>query len=95
MTTLHRAAQEAITNARKHGDATTITVTATFTDTEARLEITDNGQGFDPSAQTTGYGLLGLRERAALAGGKCTVDSHPGNGTRVTVTVPANTLAPT
>ncbi len=95
VTALHRAAQEAVTNARKHGNATTITVTVTFTDTEVRLEITDNGQGFDPAAETAGYGLLGLRERAALAGGKSTVDSHPGEGTRVTVTVPANTPAPT
>ena len=95
VTALHRAAQEAVTNARRHGKATRITVSVAFTETGTRLEITDDGQGFDPAAETRGYGLLGLRERATLAGGECTVDSRPGEGTRVTVTVPASTLAAT
>jgi signal transduction histidine kinase len=50
--------------------------------------VTDDGRGFDLTARRTGFGLLGLRERAALVGGECTVDSRPGAGTSVTVTVP-------
>ena len=93
VTTLHRAAQEAITNARRHGKPTKITMAVTFTETATRLEVADNGRGFDPSADREGFGLLGLNERAALAGGECTVESRPGKGTRVTVTVPAGRLA--
>lgn len=86
--TLHRAAQEAITNARRHSDATVVRVAVTFGETGTRLVVTDDGRGFDLTAHRTGFGLLGLRERAALVGGECTVDSRPGAGTSVTVTVP-------
>jgi signal transduction histidine kinase len=53
-----------------------------------RLVVTDNGRGFDVNEPRSGFGLLGLRERAALVGGAVTVDSELGAGTRVTVTVP-------
>lgn len=89
VTTLHRAAQEAITNARRHGRANEVTVSVAFTATGTRLVVTDDGRGFDPAADSTGFGLPGLRERVALAAGVCTVDSAPGEGTRITVTVPA------
>ncbi|QKV74637.1 sensor histidine kinase [Amycolatopsis sp. Hca4] len=87
VTTLHRAAQEAVTNARRHGRADHVRVSVTF-GAATRLVVTDNGRGFDPGAARSGYGLLGLRERAALVGGTVSVDSEPGAGTRVTVTVP-------
>ncbi len=95
VTTLHRAAQEAITNARKHGKATKIAMTLTFTAADTRLEVEDNGQGFNPSEKSDGYGLLGLSERATLAGGHCEVESRPGRGTRVRVTVPTTRLTAT
>lgn len=88
VTTLHRAAQEAITNARRHGDATVVRVAVTFGAGGTRLVVTDDGRGFDLTAHRSGFGLLGLQERAAMAGGECTVDSRPGAGTSVTVTVP-------
>lgn len=88
VTTLHRAAQEAVTNARRHGHATAVRVAVTFGATGTRMVVTDDGRGFDLTACRTGFGLLGLRERAALVGGECTVDSRPGAGTSVTVTVP-------
>jgi signal transduction histidine kinase len=88
VTTLHRAAQEAVTNARRHGAATAVSVTVTYDPAGTRLVVTDDGRGFDPSADRAGFGLLGLRERAALVGGECTVDSRPGAGTSVTVLVP-------
>lgn len=88
VTTLHRAAQEAVTNARRHGAATAVSVTVTFGPAGTRLVVTDDGRGFDLTADRSGFGLLGLRERAALVGGECTVDSQPGAGTKVTVLVP-------
>jgi signal transduction histidine kinase len=86
-TVLYRSAQEALTNALRHSRARKITVSATIDDREARLVVADDGCGFDP-AGTEGFGLLGMRERAALAGGRAEIDSRPGGGTTVTVTVP-------
>ncbi|MGW3999696.1 sensor histidine kinase [Amycolatopsis sp. NPDC004772] len=87
VTTLFRGAQEAVTNARRHGRAGRIRVSVTF-GAATSLVVTDDGRGFDPAAPRAGFGLLGLRERAALVGGTVTVDSEPGRGTRVTVVVP-------
>ncbi|MEU0535174.1 sensor histidine kinase [Amycolatopsis tolypomycina] len=87
VTTLYRAAQEAVTNARRHGEARHVRVSVTF-GAATRLVVTDDGRGFDTGEPRSGYGLLSLRERAALVGGTVTVDSAPGTGTRVTVTVP-------
>lgn len=89
VTALYRAAQEAVTNARRHGRADHVTVTVTFGAADTRLVVTDDGRGFDPAAPRHGFGLLGLRERAALLGGTVTVDSEPGTGTRVAVILPA------
>ena len=50
--------------------------------------VEDFGCGFDPTTASEGFGLLGIRERARLAGGECTVDSAPGRGTRVRVWLP-------
>ena len=88
VTALYRAAQEAITNARRHGAAGHVAVSVTFRAADTRLEVTDDGAGFGPSADHSGFGLLGMRERAALLGGVVDVVSAPGAGTRVAVTVP-------
>ncbi|PRY37415.1 sensor histidine kinase [Umezawaea tangerina] len=88
LATLYRAAQESLTNARRHAHATTVSATLTFGDREARLEVVDDGRGFDPD-QPEGFGLRGMRERAELVGGRVEVASRPGAGTRVTVTVPS------
>jgi signal transduction histidine kinase len=67
-------------------------MSVTFGDREVRLVVSDDGRGFDPlsyAAQAAhGLGLAGMRERAALAGGQADVDSQPGAGTTVTVTIP-------
>jgi signal transduction histidine kinase len=57
------------------------------------LEVKDNGAGFDIAAPPrhapgSGLGLVGMRERVALVGGTCTVESEPGRGTRVVVELP-------
>jgi PAS domain S-box-containing protein len=84
---LYHIAQEALNNAVKHAVATVITVLIELDDTGVRLEITDNGAGFDP-AKIDGHGGLGLtsmRERAENLGGTMTVRSAPDQGTTVKV----------
>ncbi|HET7015931.1 MAG TPA: sensor histidine kinase [Streptosporangiaceae bacterium] len=101
---LFRTAQEALTNARRHSGAGQVRVSVTVDDGETRLVVTDNGRGFDPSQCSTqagraaqeglgGFGLLSIRERAALAGGHAEIASRPGAGTTVTVAVPASVTA--
>jgi signal transduction histidine kinase len=93
---LFRAAQEALTNVRRHSGAGRACVSVTLDDREARLVVADDGRGFDPASRAVsgelpardGFGLLGMWERATLAGGHVEVDSRPGAGTTVTVTVP-------
>lgn len=95
-TVLFRAAQEALTNVRRHSGARRVCVSVALDDRVARLVVADDGRGFDPASRAVtaglaareGFGLLGMRERAALAGGHAEVDSRPGAGTTVTVTVP-------
>ncbi|MGW0912598.1 sensor histidine kinase [Streptomyces sp. NPDC002784] len=87
LTTLYRAAQEALTNVRRHADARHARVVLTFGADSARLVVTDDGRGFRPGA-VTGFGLLGIQERTRLVGGTVEVDSAPGAGTRITVEVP-------
>lgn len=85
--TLYRVVQEALTNVRKHADATEVDVALDYGDAQAvRVTIEDNGNG---SAETeTGFGLLGIRERVALLGGRLDVHTAPGEGFVLAVTVP-------
>ena len=89
--TLLRAAQEAIANARRHAAASHITVTLTYYPDEVSLDVTDDGCGFDPSEalKRGGLGLIGMRERAEALGGSLAIESTPGEGTAVAVTLPA------
>lgn len=89
--TLYRAAQEGLTNARRHSRAHRIGVDLDFSAAESvRLSVRDDGDGADlSSADGPGFGLLGLRERVQLVGGRMTVDSEPGAGFTLTVEVPA------
>jgi signal transduction histidine kinase len=88
-------AREALANVGRHADAATVAVTLEIGARHASLCVTDDGRGFDAStvpsggvATRTGFGLVALRERAAAAGGRATVESSPDAGTRVLVTVP-------
>ena len=87
---LYRIAQECAQNVVKHSRALVATVTFAVADGMARLEVTDNGVGFEaaPGARSVGYGMLSMAERAELVGGALMVQSRPGGGTTVTVTVP-------
>ncbi|GAB3399063.1 sensor histidine kinase [Flindersiella endophytica] len=83
---LHRAAQEGLTNARRHASATKVTVTVRLEPSYARLVVVDDGHGIAPGRN--GFGLLGMRERVQLAGGRVEIDGGPGGGTRLTVSIP-------
>jgi signal transduction histidine kinase len=89
---LFRIAQEALTNVVKHAQATHVTVTVGVDDETLRLVVADDGIGFDPAhlAETDvvrGWGLLTMAERAEAVGGRCGVESVPGQGTQVIVEV--------
>jgi len=86
-----RVAQEAIQNVRKHAGARMLFVQLDYGPQEIALEVRDDGQGFAPDeAPAPGhYGLTGMRERAAVIGGKLEVTSEPGAGTTVRLRVTA------
>jgi signal transduction histidine kinase len=87
MTALYRAAQEGITNARRHAGAARVQVRLDFGPSATTLVVSDDGRGFTPDGG--GFGLAGMRERVEQVGGRVRIDSAPGAGTRLTVTVPA------
>ncbi len=86
---LFRIAQEALNNALKHAAPTTVTVCLRSIGQKIELNVIDDGVGFDPDAvdDTGGLGLISMRERAARMGGSLTLDSRPGEGTKVNVSV--------
>jgi signal transduction histidine kinase len=87
---LLRVAQEAMTNAVKHGHAALVEVELHYAAAEVRLVVRDNGSGFDPKEPPAGgvhFGLLGMRERAAKVQGELLVESAPGAGTTVSLAV--------
>lgn len=86
--TLYRAAQEALTNVRKHAQAANVSVVLWYDAEKVGLRIADDGQGIG-EALTQGYGLLGLRERVQIVGGTVGVESAPGHGCRLEVEIPA------
>lgn len=93
-TTCFRVAQEALTNIVRHAQASEVWITLVGTEAELRLEVRDNGRGFDVTAARLGatagrsMGLLSMEERAALAGGLLALDSAPGRETRLSLTLP-------
>jgi signal transduction histidine kinase len=89
--TLLRVTQEAMSNAVRHGAATTVSVRLAVAESAATLTVTDNGTGFDPSAPTLGLGLDLMRERAADCGARLDVESGVGHGTTIRLTIPAGT----
>lgn len=87
--TLFRVLQEATTNARKHAGASVIEISVAAEGAEIRVEVQDDGTGFDLSAPSPGFGLLGIRERVRSVGGRLALESSRGHGARVVATVPA------
>jgi signal transduction histidine kinase len=91
---LYRIAQECLQNVVKHAHASNALLKFAADDEHARLEIIDNGIGFDTferplgADETGGYGLLSMAERAEIVGGRLNIRSRPGSGTIVTATIP-------
>jgi PAS domain S-box-containing protein len=88
---LFRIAQEALNNAEKHAQASTVNLSLSFGQSDLRLRISDDGKGFDATADWTragSLGLIGMQERAGLLGGELRVRSSARSGTTVTVTMP-------
>ncbi|WP_420037821.1 sensor histidine kinase [Streptomyces sp. cg28] len=84
-----RGCQEALSNVRKHAAPdTAVQVRLAYTGADLTLVVRDTGPGFAPGAAGDGFGLRGLRARAAEVGGTAVVDSAPGTGTTVTVRLP-------
>ena len=96
---LYRIAQECLQNVVKHAQATLAKLTYTVSDDQARLEIVDDGIGFDTfekplgGDEMGGYGLLSMAERAEIVGGRLNIRSRPGAGTAVTATIPLPSTA--
>lgn len=88
---IYRVAQECLQNAAKHSHASRVNLSLRAVDRCIRLRVSDNGAGFYAETackQPMTFGLAGMRERAALVGGKLTVQSTPGKGTAVILQLP-------
>ena len=86
---LLRAAQEALSNVRKHSGATLVRVRLSAVDGAIRLRVADNGCGFTPDADGAGFGLRGMRSRAEQVGGALEVRTGANGGTELELEVPA------
>lgn len=97
---LYRILQEALANGHRHAGATRQTVAVERSRGEVRMRVTDNGRGFDSQkvlareedvgVEGGHFGLRGIQDRVAMLGGRFAIDSAPGQGTVVTVSVPAD-----
>jgi signal transduction histidine kinase len=87
ITALFRIIQESLTNISKHSQATKIHIKLQQSEMVS-LSIEDNGQGFNATQNTTGFGLQGMRERAVALGGHLTIRSQPGQGCAISVILP-------
>jgi signal transduction histidine kinase len=90
---LYRVVQEAVRNATKHSRASRVDIRLRVKDGEARCTVKDDGHGFDVPTTLArkgdrGLGLIGMRERLNALGGRLTIDSSPGRGTELSITIP-------
>jgi signal transduction histidine kinase len=87
---LFRVAQEALTNAVRHGRPERIVLEVAYDEAAVRLRVTDDGRGFivTERAPGSGFGLTGMRERVESLGGHLELESRPGTGTHVAAVVP-------
>jgi len=90
-TAAYRIVQEALTNVARHAGGSEVTVRAWADTATLRVQVTDQGSGFDPGTVLAGRetsGLAGMRERAVLLGGQFSLESAPGGGTRLSAEFP-------
>lgn len=86
---IYRLVQESLTNAAKHAGECRAVVEVIEDDRTILVTVRDDGRGFDPDAAHEGFGLHGIRERVELFGGTLAIDSGPGSGTTIALTLPA------
>jgi signal transduction histidine kinase len=92
--TVYRVVQEALSNAARHAGARNVEIRVRRDDGEIRLRVRDDGHGFDPAEPATGFGLVGIRDRVALARGRLELTSAPGAGTDLRAFLPVPGAAP-
>jgi signal transduction histidine kinase len=82
---LLRITQESLTNTVKHANARIFNATLNVSEGNIRLQLVDDGRGFDPQAESDGFGLIGMKERVDQMGGQFIIRSNPGVGTEILV----------
>jgi signal transduction histidine kinase len=87
--TVYRLVQEALNNVVQHANADSVRIDVSEDGEQVRVRVRDEGDGFDPTARSDGFGLVGMRERVSLAGGTLELNSVPGKGTTITAVLPA------
>ncbi len=92
---IYRIAQEALSNVSRHASATSVAIELSRAGGNFVLRIDDDGKGFDPAQvkDPRAVGLVGIRERAVLIGGRLEIHSAPGEGARIELEVPLNSAA--
>ena len=85
---LLRIGQEVLTNVLRHAQASKFNAQLAFDDGEIRLNLRDNGSGFDPAGRHDGFGLQGMRERVEGMGGQLAIQSAKGEGTAISIVLP-------
>ena len=85
---IYRVAQEALTNVARHAGATTVELRLRDTQEGIVLTVRDDGRGMPEGAATSSHGIRGMRERAMLVGATLLIDSRPGAGTVIELSIP-------
>ncbi len=93
VTPIYRIIQEALNNICKYAQATDVRLHLSTTPTSLGLIITDNGRGFDPQQAASGFGLRGMQERVSLLRGRFQVETQPGTGCCIRITIPLRILS--
>ena len=88
--TLYRIAQEALANVARHSAADHVDLLLSYQAGVVTMEIADDGCGFDPRGEHAGMGLASMRERAEALNGDVVIESEPGRGTHISVTLPVD-----
>ena len=86
--TIYRLVQEALTNVAKHARASQVSVVVRDAGEALEVLVRDDGAGFDPHRRSSGYGLVGMRERLALVRGTLDIETAPGGGTTLRASIP-------
>ena len=89
---IYRFVQEGLTNVTKHANASSVWINLDYSDSEISISLEDNGSGIDLLKMTEGIGLRGIRERFSVLGGSIEVEAILGKGTRLSGTIPFNTI---